>query len=208
MPATIAVTVSDFISSHRMRATRIFLLCFFVALPFTDSRYEGSILSDVLFLVGLILIGIATAGRLWCSLFISGHKRSELTIAGPYSMSRNPLYFSSFVGFAGTGLATQTFSFALAFTVFFYALYMFTIRHEERYLGAKFGEEYLKYCARTPRFFPSPRLYSESETWLVSPAQFRKTMLDAVWFIWMIGAIELVEALHRQHFLTALIRLP
>lgn len=208
MPSTIAVTVSDFVSSNRMRATRIFLLLFFAALLFTESKYEGSILSDALFLVGLVLIGLATAGRLWCALFISGHKRSELTTAGPYSVSRNSLYFSSFLGFVGTGLATETFSYAIASMLFFYPLYMLTIQHEERYLGAKFGEEFVKYCARTPRFFPNPLLYREPETWLVRSSQFRKTLLDAVWFIWLIGAIELVEALHEHHFLTALIRLP
>ncbi|MGH8247324.1 MAG: methyltransferase family protein [Gammaproteobacteria bacterium] len=184
------------------------MLLFFAAMLVTESRYEGTLFSDALFLIGLFLIGLATTGRLWCALFISGHKRASLTTEGPYSVTRNPLYFFSFLGFIGTGLATEAISFALAFMVFFYPLYLFTIDQEERYLGAKFGTAFADYCARTPRFFPNPRLYREPETYLVSPRQFRRTMLDAVWFIWLIGVIELVEALHEHDILRPLIRLP
>jgi len=191
-----------------MRATRIFVLLLFGAMLVTESSHEGKLFADVLFLAGLILIGIATTGRLWCALFISGHKRASVTTAGPYSITRNPLYFSSFIGFIGTGLCTETISFALAFALFFYPLYMFTINQEERYLGAKFGTEFADYCARTPRFFPNPRLYMEPETWVVSPGHFRRTMIDAVWFVWLIGVIELVEALHEHGMLGVWVYLP
>jgi hypothetical protein len=33
-------------------------------------------------------------------------------------------------------------------------------------------------------------------------------MGDVLWFIWLVGVIELVEALHEYHFLTPVIRLP
>lgn len=58
-------------------------------------------MSTILFLLGLLLVGVATVGRLWCSLYISGHENSELITTGPYSLSRNPLYFFSLPGFAG-----------------------------------------------------------------------------------------------------------
>lgn len=208
MSSTTATTLSEFVSSHRMRATRAFYLLFAAALLLTDSRYHGGLLSDILLLLGIVFIGLGTAGRLWCALFIGGHKRTDLTTVGPYSMTRNPLYFSSFLGFTGMGLATQMLLLTFASMIFFYTLYMFTIRQEERYLGGKFGEAFVKFCERTPRFFPDPKLYQEPETWLVDPKQFRRTMLDATWFVWMLGIIEFAGALHAHRLLPALIRLP
>ena len=202
-----ATALSDFVSSYRMRATRVFYLLFAAAIILTDSGHNGSVLADLLLLLGIVFIGLGTAGRLWCALFISGHKRAELTTAGPYSMTRNPLYFSSFLGFAGMGLATQTLLLTLASAIFFYVLYMFTIRQEERYLGGKFGDAFVKYCARTPRFFPDPKLYQEPETWLVDPKQFRRTMLDATWFVWILAIIQFAAALHAHRLLPTLLLL-
>jgi protein-S-isoprenylcysteine O-methyltransferase Ste14 len=46
------------------------------------------------------LAAMIASHRLWCSLYISGYKNSQLITSGPYSLCRNPLYFFSFVGFA------------------------------------------------------------------------------------------------------------
>jgi hypothetical protein len=141
-------------------------------------------------------------------MYISGYKGSELITSGPYSISRNPLYFFSLLGWIGIGIATETFSFGIAFALAFWLLYPHIIKREEEYLRGKFGQAFTEYCGRTPRFFPNPKAFHEPESYVVNPRLFRRAMGDALWFIWLVGIIELVEALHEYQFVTAVIRLP
>lgn len=199
---------ADFVASNRILASRIFAGAFFLALLVTESAQEGSIVSSLLFFAGILLVGAATVGRLWCSLYISGYKSASLITEGPYSISRHPLYFSSMLGFTGVGLATETFSFALAFVAAFWLVYPAIMRREEEELRARFGEEFVRYCARTPRFFPDLRAFREPGSYVVNPALFRRTMGDVLWFVWLVGLIELVEAAHEYRLAAPLIRLP
>lgn len=200
--------LADFVASNRILVSRIFAIAFFLLLVVTESAEEGSIVSSLLFLTGLVLVGAATVGRLWCSLYISGYKSAELITAGPYSMSRHPLYFFSLLGFAGIGFATETVTFGLAFVVAFWLVYPHIIRREEDYLRSKFGDAFAEYCATTPRFFPDFKALREPESYLVNPKLFRHTMGDVLWFVWLVGVIELVEAFHEYGLIAPLIRLP
>jgi len=200
--------VAAFISSNRILVSRGFAIAFFLLLLVTESAQEGSIVSAILFLSGLVLVGVTTVGRLWCSLYISGYKNSELITSGPYSVTRNPLYFFSFLGFTGIGLSTETVALSLGFVLAFALVYPVIIRSEERFLRDKFGRVFADYCARTPRFFPNLRALHEPERYVVNPRQFRNTMGDVLWFVWLVGVIELVEALHEYHILAPLLRLP
>ena len=105
---------ASFFATHRILFSRFFGVAFFLLVLASGSAHGRSVLDAVLFLSGLVLVGIATVGRLWCSLYISGYKDRELITTGPYSLSRNPLYFFSFLGFAGIGLATETITLAVA----------------------------------------------------------------------------------------------
>jgi hypothetical protein len=42
----------------------------------------------------------------------------------------------------------------------------------------------------------------------VSPRIFRRSMGEVVWFVWLVGIIELVEALHELAMVRPLVRLP
>lgn len=200
--------VTDFFAAHRILVSRVFSLLFFFALLVTESRLEGHFVTPALFLLGLVLVGIATVGRLWCSLYISGYKNAELVTAGPYSLSRNPLYFFSFLGFIGLGFATETLTFPLVLAMTFGIAYPLIIAREERFLGGKFGDAFTAYAARTPRFFPRLTGLVEPESWSVNPRLFRRTMGDVLWFVWLVGIIELVEALHEYRIIEPLLALP
>jgi protein-S-isoprenylcysteine O-methyltransferase Ste14 len=195
-------------AGRRILFSRLFVLAFFLAVLATDSAHEGSLLSTALFLAGLALVGVATVGRLWCSLYISGYKQARLITTGPYSISRNPLYFFSLLGFAGIGFATETLTFAAVMIGATLLAYPSVIRREEQVLREKFGAEFDEYCARTPRLLPDLRKFAEPETYTVSPRIFRRSMLEVVWFVWFVGIVELVEALHEYQLVTPLIRLP
>lgn len=197
-----------FLQHHRIAISRVFALVFFAIVLATTSAQEGSLVEPILFMSGLALVGIATVGRLWCSLYISGLKNSELITVGPYSVTRNPLYFFSFLGFAGVGLATETLTLAIVFCVFFAVLYPVIILGEERFLRERFGAAFDAYCQRTPRFFPRLSLYAEPASWSVDTLRFRHTMVDVVWFVWLVALIEMVEALHEHGVIGALVALP
>lgn len=200
--------VAGLVSTNRIVVSRIFAATFFAVVLMVESAHEETLISAVLFLASLALVGAATVGRLWCALYISGWKDSELITSGPYSISRNPLYFFSFLGFAGIGLATETFTLALALSIPFLLIYRPVIAREEAFLRARFGEKYEAYRAQTPKFLPAMRGYLEPQTYVVKPRVFRRTVIDAVWFVWFVGLIEFVEALHEYHFLEPLFRLP
>ena len=192
------VPAPGFLASHRILVSRLFAAAFFGAVLSMESRLESSLASTVLFISGLALVGVATVGRLWCSLYISGHKDSALITVGPYSITRNPLYFFSFLGFAGVGLATETATLAIAMAAFFAIVYPLIIRREEAFLLGRFGAAFVDYCARVPRFLPRLSLYAEPPTWMVDTRLFRRTMIDVVWFVWLVALIELVEAIHEH----------
>ena len=198
---------ASFFATHRILVSRLFGVAFLLLVLATESAHDGHALEPALFLAGLVLVGIATVGRLWCSLYISGYKDAELIAAGPYSISRNPLYLFSLLGFAGIGLATETITLGIALPLIAAIGYPAVIRREETELRARFGPVFEEYCARTPRFFPDFGKFSEPASYVVNPRLFRRTMFDVIWFVWFVGIVELVEALHQQRVFVPLIRL-
>jgi protein-S-isoprenylcysteine O-methyltransferase Ste14 len=162
----------------------------------SSSRWEGTLLDPLLFLAGMLLIGIGTMGRLWCSLYIAGYKEGTLISVGPYSVTRNPLYFFSLIGAVGVGLATETLTIALIFGALFGLFYPTVIRAEEERLSELHGAAFDDYCRRVPRFWPRWSLLREPAQYAVCPLPFRKRLVDGLWFVWLVGVVELIEALH------------
>jgi protein-S-isoprenylcysteine O-methyltransferase Ste14 len=190
------------IKKKRILFTRIFAACVGALLLFSGSRWEVvEVYSTILFAVGAVMVGIATVGRLWCNLYICGYKSNRLITAGPYSMCRNPLYFFSLVGAIGLGLTTETISFALLFLIVFSIYYPFVIRAEEKRLSDVHGAEYERYRKEVPSFMPTLRRFYEPEECVVRAKLFRKSLFDAMWFVWLIGIMEVIEALHEANIL-------
>ena len=196
------------ISSHRDLTSRLLGIAFLLTVLIMESTHEGSLLSAILFLVGLVLVGAATVGRLWCSLYISGYKNSGLVTTGPYSLTRNPLYFFSSLGFIGVGLATETVTLGLALALVFLLVYLPVIKREEEQLRSKFGAVFDAYCACTPRFLPNLSKFTEPASYVVNPRMYRSSLGDVIWFVWFVGIIKIVQMLHEHHILNPLVWLP
>lgn len=148
-----------------------------------------------LFSLGIVLVGIASMGRMWCSLYIAGYKNGRLVTEGPYSICRNPLYFFSMLGVLGIACCTEMLTFPLLVVVAFAVFYPFIMRSEEKRLEGLFGAEFRKYKEEVPAFFPRFSAFREPETYNVRPAAYRRAMFDALWFVWMAGILEVIEGM-------------
>jgi protein-S-isoprenylcysteine O-methyltransferase Ste14 len=200
--------VKKALAKNRIKLGQIFMAALGIAILFTESRWEEKgVTGGVLFLLGAVLAGIATVGRMWCSVYISGYKKDVLVTTGPYSMCRNPLYFFSLLGSVGVGLATKTLSVPSIIFVLFMVYYPFVIRREEERLTRIHGKRFEEYCGRVPRFFPSFSLYEEPEEYAIKPGFLRGRFLDSLWFVWLIGILGLIETLHRHDIIPVYFRL-
>ena len=166
-------------------------------LLFSTNRWEtgNEAVTTGLFTLGMFLVAIGSLGRMWCSLYIAGYKDQVLITQGPYSATRNPLYFFSTFGALGVGFCTETFTFPLLLLGVMILYYPLVVRKEERRLRARFGGDFDGYARRVPAFFPNFALFSEPESYVVKPVVYRRHMFSALWFVWIVGLLELAEGL-------------
>ena len=104
-----------------------------------------------------ILIGlpIAIAGAVLRGMSAGViRKDARLATAGPYSWTRNPLYFGSFLLTAGFAIMSANWIAAAILIVPSMVIYPNVIRNEEAHLERLFPEDYRSYRDRVPRFFP------------------------------------------------------
>jgi len=148
--------------------------------------------------IGQMLILIGIGGRLWSTLYIGGRKSSEVVQTGPYSITRNPLYFFSAVAAAGVGGQMGSIALTAAFGVLCWVAFSIVIRREEEFLSAKLGKPYLDYVARVPRFMPNPSLYRDEEFVTFRPALLSRTLKDGLAFFVSVPLFELIETLQNN----------
>lgn len=80
-----------------------------------------------------------------------GQKVSTLIQSGPYRISRNPQSVAcgiAVIGYALLGPSWHTLGWVILFSVIIHMM----VLTEEEHLREIFGEEYVKYCARVPRY--------------------------------------------------------
>jgi len=180
-----------------------------LALPFVHSIGPGEgPLHEGLEVLGMGLIAAAILGRSWCALYIGGRKSHEVVATGPYSISRNPLYFFSLIAVFGIGL--QTGSIVMGLLAFGLGLAIFypVILSEEKALARLFGAEYQAYLKRVPRFGPDFALWRDMESIVVHPRRLRRTFLEALPFLLAIPICEAIEKLQDAGHLVPFIHIP
>ncbi|HPC08006.1 MAG TPA: isoprenylcysteine carboxylmethyltransferase family protein [Smithella sp.] len=197
------------IEKLRIIVSRIFVVLLFVLLCFSSSQWEEEayFVTAVLFFIGVILVAIASLGRLWCSVYIAGYKTDHLITQGPYSMCRNPLYFFSILGALGIGFASETLLIPLLIFIAFVIYYPSVIRSEEAGMMKLHKNEFAMYMQKVPRFFPKLSLLNEPEEYIVRPKVLKRHIFDALWFIWIVGILEVIEALHELHIIPILFKI-
>ena len=99
------------------------------------------------------LAGVAAAGTVT-------RRRSRtvqrLVTYGIFAWMRNPLYVGNFLIWMGFAVISGVLWFIPVAVVLFAVEYTLIVRYEEGVLESIFGEEYLAYKSRTPRWFPRP----------------------------------------------------
>jgi len=190
----------------RIHISQIFAVLLVVLICVSRSLWEDKapFVTTVLFLLGAVLVGIASLGRLWCSVYIAGYKTDHLVTQGPYSMCRNPLYFFSLFGALGVGFASETFVIPVFILIGFVAYYPLVIKSEEAELEKLHENEFEMYSKKVPRFFPKISYLTEPEEYIVKAVILKRHMFSALWFIWFIGILEIIEELHELKVLPAI----
>jgi hypothetical protein len=94
---------------------------------------------------GLVLRG-------WAAGYLE--KGTALATAGPYALTRNPLYLGSALIGVGFAVAGRSLVMAVAFALLLLLIYGPVIQREEQFLRHQFGETYRRYEQRVPLFLP------------------------------------------------------
>lgn len=183
----------------RIRLLQLGFLPLFVSFMTMDPAFSEDGSSRIEYL-GVLLVLLCVAGRTWSILYIGDKKNRELVTAGPYSMTRNPLYFFSMIGVTGIGLFIGSVVLASALALVVYFVLIATAGKEAAHLEALFGERYRAYAQRTPRFWPRPSLYRDVDEVTFSPAALKRTIRDGLLFIAALPAVELLEIAKRSDY--------
>jgi protein-S-isoprenylcysteine O-methyltransferase Ste14 len=115
----------------------------------------GSILIGVVIMIAGLLLRAAASGHV--------QKNEQLTTAGPYAHTRNPLYLGSVILAAGFALAARSWWIAGAVLLFFLAVYVPVIRAEEEWLRSQFPE-FEQYAREVPRLLPRLRSHGKNDS--------------------------------------------
>jgi len=108
------------------------------------------LLSDVLIFGGFILLASA-----WNVLY-KAQQMQTLATTGLYAYVRHPQYVGFITIMLGFLLQWPTLLTLIMFPILV-MMYIRLAQHEEREVAAEFGEQYARYAARTPAFFPRLR---------------------------------------------------
>jgi len=127
-----------------------------IALQFSKPIIPGdSVLRQLAEVCGWVFFMTYISSRLWATLYVGGRKDSELQTAGPYSVTRNPLYFGTFCFVTSLVFFFQSLTLLVLVLVGFLFYAHLVIKAEEKLLLERFGANFEKYCQETPRFLPS-----------------------------------------------------
>jgi protein-S-isoprenylcysteine O-methyltransferase Ste14 len=102
--------------------------------------------------VAIGLSSVASFRSAKTTILPAGRPTTAIVERGPYRFTRNPMYLAMAVSYCGFAIVMNNL-WALAFLPVVVAVVdHFVIRREERYLTAKFGDAYSRYCLRVRRW--------------------------------------------------------
>jgi len=103
-------------------------------------------------LAGFLVSMVGEFIQLWC--FASLDKNATLTIRGPYTMVRNPMYLGRFFIPLGFLMLLGQWWLLLVYALLYWKYMDARVEREEAHLRPIFGQPYEDYCAKVRRFVP------------------------------------------------------
>jgi protein-S-isoprenylcysteine O-methyltransferase Ste14 len=104
-----------------------------------------------------IVIGAAVGlVGLWLRAYAAGclRKQEILTVTGPYTRTRNPLYLGSAILALGVAVATHSWASTIILCSYFALFYSIVMRREEVELRQLYGGAFDEYARTVPLFLP------------------------------------------------------
>lgn len=196
------------VQAARKAALWVLLALLLGAMSIISTQAPGDQTHETVEWFGRLALFVCLIGRTWCSLYIGGRKIRELVRVGPYSISRNPLYFFSFIGAAGVGAQTGSLVVTALFVLLAWAVFRVVVGKEEQLLTSLYGEAYADYLREVPRFVPNFSRWEGQELLQVRPDLVVRTFVDGLWFLAAIPLAGGIESLQDAGILPILLRLP
>jgi protein-S-isoprenylcysteine O-methyltransferase Ste14 len=81
----------------------------------------------------------------------------RLVTAGPYRFVRNPMYIGAGLALVGAALFYESWALLWYCVAFTFITYLFVVVYEEPTLRSTFGADYIDYCKRVKRWWPSAK---------------------------------------------------
>lgn len=124
----------------------------FTPLPVPSNFWIGAI--------GYVVASVGMALDLWAILTmrrlqtnILPHRGADrLVTTGPFRFTRNPIYVGNATLMAGVGLAFGNVWFVLLGGISALVVDRLAVRREERHLAKRFGQDWIDYASRVPRW--------------------------------------------------------
>ena len=125
---------------------------------------SGSPGTTNLFALSLIVLGFLIVLWTMALHFVRAPQRVEfertptyVLTQGPYQFSRNPMYLGELVVWLGWVFFFGSVSVLIVFLLLVVLMNFRAVPREERELEARFGEAYIQYKVKVPRWFGIPR---------------------------------------------------
>ncbi|HSQ35003.1 MAG TPA: isoprenylcysteine carboxylmethyltransferase family protein [Candidatus Binatia bacterium] len=109
---------------------------------------------------GFLLMMAGMFFRAWSSGHIN--KDRELATEGPYSLTRNPLYFGSLILGSGIAVASNNLIATIIFLAYYFAFFTFLIVIERKRMRKRFGQQYDTWAKEANLFFPKIKRIGKS----------------------------------------------
>jgi len=195
-----------------LRKSRVKLLrvafCSFALLALLVAPYERQGINVVLDFTchwtGYVLLMAGLGLRMWAILYVGQRKSRELTTTGPYSLCRNPLYVGTFLLTLGTALSFENVAMLAFAVVVVIPIHVAVVLAEEKHLRALFGEQYVQYMQRTPRFWFRLSAYNSAPEVNIPVRTLRRAIFDAVGILCIPPLASLVDTLQDNNILPVL----
>jgi protein-S-isoprenylcysteine O-methyltransferase Ste14 len=180
--------MTDSASTPRLRITFAIYLALVATAAVIGPKQIAAWQYFAMGVASFVLVCLACLGRIWCSVFIAGHKDAEVVTTGPYARCRHPLYACSIVGALGLGLASRSWLLCVLTVLLIAALVIYAAACEEQFLGDAFPEQFKAYMAATPNLWLPGPARALPERLDVRPEVFWKAFLDAGAFflLWLL----------------------